>query len=209
MKKSLTFFLFFFLLGELSAQCSIEQLTFNSGTGTASNSTTTIGQSFKACDDGVIEAITVKVNFMGTAPIMSQLKIAKANTTNSNLLHTQVVSISDMGDVELQLNTPIAVKKDSTYSFSLGGDGDPLNISFSSSFGDTYDDGALFRNATVLSTADLFFIVGIGATPSAEQPIPTLSEWGLLILGLLTLNLSVFLIQSKVSNDKKIILSEL
>lgn len=73
---------------------------------------------------------------------------------------------------------------------------------------DAYPDGVGTSNGNytnptfnagvgILGTADMtFFMIISPATPSiSSTPIPTMSQWGLLIFGLLIMNLSVFYVQ--------------
>ena len=191
------FSLLFLFQNNLIGQCtSIDQLFANSGTGTAVNSTTTVGQSFISCKDGKIDKITVRVDVMGATPINSVLKIADGLNTSTNVIHTQNIVINGMGDLEIDLTTPVALVNGNTYSFSLGGAGDALTIGFSSALGDVYPDGTLFQNTTPLTTADLFFKISY----QVLAPIPTLSQWGLLIVALLVLNLGSFMIRREELN---------
>lgn len=246
------------------------QSTANTGTGTNVNSTTVIGQSFIACEDGLLSKITVRVATMSNATINTELRVAEGNNTDENRLHTQPIMITGTGDLEINLSKTVELTAGQTYAFSLGGAGDDFMVSFSSSTGDTYSGGTLFQNTTALSTADLFFNLLIlpivpttsidfgeitnsptipvisNGSPIANQiitaldlpagtytfstnppagtaltgpvtvtvrnaggtivgmfnitfniPIPTMSQWGGLIFGLLILNLAIFTIRRK------------
>jgi len=153
----------------------------------------TIGQSFTACRDGQIEFIKIRVNTMDPGPQSTILKIARGANTSCNVLHTQNVTINGMGDLTIRLNRSLPVINGAVYSFSLGGSGDAFNIGYSTSLGDVYTGGTLFRNTTPIPTGDLYFRIGFGAVF-----IPTMGQWSLFIFGRLILNMGVFSIRRRV-----------
>lgn len=197
MRKFLTFLLIPFFAAQLTAQCSlIEQTTKNTASPTTNvDASTIIGQSFKSCRDGQLNTITINVTLpIGVTEAKTTLSVAAGETTNSGILHTQAVTISASGEVVINLTNPVKVKNNQTYTFFFGGSGDAFGIAISSSLGDTYTEGALLQGNTPLVNTDLFFKLALGAIPIVA-PIPTMSEWGLLVLALLILNLGIFYVQ--------------
>ncbi|MFK7983718.1 MAG: hypothetical protein AB8G86_27325 [Saprospiraceae bacterium] len=205
MRISLIILLFIFSITQIKAQCtSIEQLTKN--TAAASPTTmvvggTIIGQSFKACRTGQLTAMTISVVLpIGANKAETTLSVANGAATSSAILHTQPVTLNASGDVEIKLTAPVDIENNRTYTFFLGGAGDPFDIAISSELGDRYTDGTLIQNGTALANFDLFFKLKLG--PSVL--IPTMSQWGMMIFGLLIFNLAIFCIR----RTEQLLLSE-
>lgn len=195
MRKFLTFLLIPFFAAQLTAQCSlIEQTTKNTASPTTNvDAGTTVGQSFKSCRNGQLNTITVNVTLpIGVTEAKTTLSVAVGETTNSGILHTQSVTINASGEVVINLTNPVKVKNNQTYTFFFGGSGDAFGIAISNSLGDLYADGTLIQNNNPLMTTDLFFKLTLGATLA---PIPTMSEWGLIVFALLILNLGIFYVR--------------
>ena len=121
------------------------------------------------------------------------LKINEGGNTTGNIIHTQTVPISNSfsGDLTVVIDKEVPLLQGRPYTFSLTW-ADPGTITFSNNSGDMYPDGViLINNVPSMGGADLYFAVYQGQ----EIFIPTMSEWGLLIFGLLVLNIGVFFVQ--------------
>ena len=153
-----------------------------------------IGSSFEACESGTVDSI--------------QIRFSPSNTsTSANLILRNVAMIAMGGGSvgatsEYQqsvtfpmgastqtfvLTTPYPVVKDSSYAWILDGSADEIvDAEF---FNNLYPRGGAMEdtgNSTPATNIDLAFRVFI--TPSSIAPvIPTLGEWGLIILGLVFL----------------------
>lgn len=184
------------------AQCSlIEQTTKNSTSPTTPvDASNIIGQSFIACRTGQLNTITINVTLpSGVTEAKTRLSVAAGSTTNSGVLHTQAITINASGEVVIDLTKPVKVENNQTYTFFVGGTGDSFGIAISSTLGDRYTSGTIIRNNIPLTTTDLFFKLSLGAIPvvAVTAPIPTMSQWGLIVFALLILNFAIFYIQRK------------
>lgn len=178
------------------ADCQIDNTADPSGATLSTGSKVlTYGQVFKACDDGVVYAITINTDGGDI-----QLFLAKGDGTTLDLSTPyETFAGSAAGDVTLNLTNPFSVENGEKYAFAIGNvdgvlfDWNPDNM----------DDGQnAFRYSGGVFTAqpnnDLYYAVNIKFTP-----IPTLSTWGLLLLGLLLLNLSIYFIHNLVLLKKE------
>lgn len=196
--------LFLFPSFFLDAQCTIEQTTFNASAPVATEISMTkeIGQTFKACGSGKLLDIMVKIESVMSSPVVMDLKIIEGIDTvgaTVTLLHTQSVTVNSSGDLTFTLDTPVNLEDGKSYTFSLIATSmNTSAIRVSSTTGDQYSDGEVLINQNFLPSrnTDLYFRVNIAGPiidpTTGSATIPTLSQWGLLIFGLLILNISVF-----------------
>ncbi|MEM1122852.1 MAG: hypothetical protein AAGJ18_20575 [Bacteroidota bacterium] len=162
-----------------------------------------VGQQFTACETGFIESIELQIDFdvSTTTPKTGDVDFYLVSGDGSNIgigspLQT-FTNITD-GIISLQLTHKFVVKSGQMYAFAVGGAdlaAITLDMMPNSS---TADTGALigFDATNVFSTqtpSDLYFAVTIGV-----EQIPTLSDWCLLIFGLLVLNLGIYLVQQRI-----------
>ena len=99
-----------------------------------------------------------------------------------------------IGVVTINLSTPFPVINGTLYRLEIS----PVLglVRPDASSIDVYSGGDYTANGNYIVGSDLAFQATI-ATPVVNNPIPTLSQWGLLIFGLLILNLSTFLVQRR------------
>lgn len=187
LKKYLCLLIFssFLSINYTLANCTIDNTADPSGS-TIPTGPLTYGQVFQACDDGIVSSITIN-----TTGGDIQLFLAAGDGTTLDLSTPyQTFAGSPAGDVTLNLTNPLIVKNGEKYAFAIGNvagvlfDWNPDNM----------DDGQnAFRYSGGIFTAqpisDLYYAVTI-----KFAAIPTLSTWGLLLLGLLLLNLSIYFI---------------
>ena len=208
------------------ANCTITQTTFTTGNAglrargfcpfTVNKSA--VGQSFIACESGLLESIEVDVSNLtggpvapGTDPYTGQqttLAIsAAAHTLSPDFSQTVNLSI---GVNVLVLSIPFPVTAGNTYSFSLTPPDAPSNCQGSSQLNlltqrntNPYPDGIAFQinitNGTppIPSSHDLKFEVQITSVAPPSAGIPTVSEWGLAILSFLFLTFATVAIRRR------------
>lgn len=202
MKQLLFVLLTFFLLPTSGkSNCTIDNNNeINGDTPTAGLKI--IGQQFIACETGFVESIELQIDFDITSTTLTTgnldfyIQAGNGSTITVGTPHQVFNNISD-GPITLQLATPFAVTKGQHYAFAVGGsniqaitfDMNPNNSSADVLFAFEIDNADTFDEQM---PSDLYFAVNISV-----PFIPTLSQWGLLVLGLLVLNLSVHIIQRK------------
>jgi len=156
------------------------------------------GQTFVACQTGNIESIEIGVN-TGNYELY-------LGTPNGGLLPNlqqtfQVTGPSTIPTV-INLNTPFPVIAGNTYEFQFT---NPTSLfSFQENMPSDYIDGfATINGVELISfiggiTHDLDFDVVIAPSPiQVQAQVPTMSQWGLFVFGLLVLNVSVFFVQRR------------
>ena len=156
---------------------------------------TETGQSFTACGTGFITEITVNFNSIITAGDAT-LKITTGTPAPITAPeYTQTVNIAAIGDLTIPLTTPFPVTNATQYSFSLLGIGaTSVNMNFNGA--DVLAGGRFFQNTNAFGGGfDLRFSLSIAAT---DPNIPTLGQWGLIILGLLLVVCGIVAIRDRV-----------
>ena len=191
MKKLLSniFILFILPSQALMGQCIIEQNVITTPISVAA--TEEIGQSFTSCSSAYLDSIKVNISNLSMSSIQLKLSVFKGITTTNNLLHTQLIQVNNPGMLVIPIDKKVFVEEDVSYTFSFIGVNGHGNIDYAQTLGDTYTGGQLIRNNTPLNSFDLFFSVYISQKPF----IPTFSQWGLFIFGLVVLSLGIFLLR--------------
>ncbi len=203
-----SFFLFCLPTTYSAAHCTVSYNDSGSmGSGVIDNGHRQ-GQSFIACATGTITSISLPVN-TGTATASGhELRIA-AGTTTSALTSPVLATFNTAGGAEtitIPLPTPFPVIGGQTYTLEY--QSAATNIVVVGCNACDYPDGnryfAIPGGAFVSQPAfDMIFSVTIATAPSS---IPTLSEWGLIILALLLMTFgTLYLINSQFSLPKKTI----
>lgn len=158
------------------------------------------GQQFFACQTGNITSIQIQ-----TSGGDIDLYLVKGNGSSITIGNTyEVFPSQPAGLVTLNLTIPFATTAGEEYAFAIGNvtevtfDNLPVGVPKDPS---VPNGGFSFEitNANVFSEiflSDLVFGVQI-ASPPPVPVIPSLSSWGLLILGLLILNLSLLSLKNK------------
>ena len=175
----------------LAAQCSIIQSA--SDNTLVVSAAEEVGQSFTACNGGSLDSIKVMISNLSMASVTLELKIATGGNTTTGVFHTQMVTTSISGMLSIPINGKLILTKNQLYTFSVVGTAGSGNIDYALSLGDTYTGGNALRNNSAFIMADLEFSVFMGG----ELFVPTMSQWGLFIFGLLILNVSVFYVQRR------------
>lgn len=164
------------------------------------------GQSFTSTADGVITSISLKVdnNNIEQGDLKLWIGVNPPNNVifplNSPAQATATVNATNLkGIVTFDFsNNPFPVKKGEKYRFQFNSTAAGGMI-FSSSFVDTYPDGDNYDAGGDANIGfDLVFSIAIH-----ETIIPTLSQWGLFLFGLLILNLGVFFL-GKLETNKRL-----
>ncbi|MEM6320457.1 MAG: IPTL-CTERM sorting domain-containing protein [Bacteroidota bacterium] len=166
-----------------------------------------VGSSFIACNDGAV--MSLAINFaasnVGNAAanlIFRDVAMAGRNVAGTTQEYIQVINVSGGGGIQtFTLTTPYPVKGGETYAWLIE---TPTAFEISTSTGNganLYPNGGAMNNAAFVTPSpliDLVFQVEIAASESeSNTPIPTMSQWGLLIFALLIMNLSVFYVQRR------------
>lgn len=176
------------------AACTIDNTGDPSGATLPTGSKVlTYGQVFTACADGILSTITVNTDGGDI-----QLFLEEGDGTMLDLsTPLQTFTGSPAGDITLNLANTFLVEDGEKYAFAIG-NVDGVLFDWSP---DNMDDGQnAFRYSGGTFTAqpnnDLYYAVNIADLPVvAANKIPTLSQWGLLIMALLLMNLSIYFIR--------------
>lgn len=191
------FFLLFLMTGN-GQTCTINQPLSSSSTISSplGGADTEKGQNFLACGTGVITAVSFEIGSITTVG-NTVLTISTGSTTNGGG-YTQTVNVATTGVLNIPLATPFPVIDGNQYAISLAEDGFPARFHMRFQRSDVIPNSAAFSNNGTISTAvDCAFSVTITAPVVATAPIPTMSQWGLLIFGLLIMNLSIFYVHRR------------
>ncbi len=200
MKKLILVFslLCLFLFAPYFAQaCSINGIDSN-GTGLGSGPGNVLfAQTFVACETGVVTSVSFRNHTNGTAGT-NNFKIGTSTNPPSSLLGGgvyQTFASNGGGEtITITLSTPFAVTSGSVYVFEVQSTTNSLNLAAVST--SDYADGSLyFDNGggfnALSNSYDLDFSVEISSVD-----VPTLSQWGLIILALLLMTLgTLYLVQ--------------
>ena len=200
----------------IAANTTIQSTGFPAEQNGLSSTPNTIrnGQTFIATQDGAITSISIKGNDNMGSPANTYASTVNLfldlDPGDGNIIPSAVYQTFDFTNVTgtntINLTTPFPVVSGRTYRFefqipvvaNLRLDANTFaaapNI-------DTYTGGVFTGNGTYNTNFDLNFSLTI---VSPQNPIPTLSQWGLLIFGLLVINLGIVLIykQELVLSDK-------
>lgn len=176
-------------------------------TGQAINATINLEQSFIAECTGLITSIDLRILAIisGDATLIISSGPAPSIHIPGQVLHTQSINVNTVGFPAFNLTTPISVVEGQEYSFGLKGSATTdfaLGYDIINSFpnGQLYQNGGIVTPVTSTTGDDAAFQINIVPLPP-PPPIPTISQWGLLIFGLLLLNLSIFYIRRKEANS--------
>jgi len=202
-----TFLFCFAALLCFSPQYTYAQCTIHTRDGGLVNSTTSndhFGQTFLPCADGEITSISVTANeiaeqaFAGTY----ELYIAVEPGNSIAIPAIPVASrtfISAPGDLEVitfTLVTSFPVSSGTTYRFVVDNTSGNTRIRFTNN---DYADGNLITHANGYATSNnLDFEINMTSAAPTSAGIPTLSEWGLIILALSFMTMgTLYLVQPK------------
>lgn len=181
------------------AQCSITQLFANNTF--SANMSDEVAQSFKACSFANIDSLKIRIASLSMATVNLSLKINEGGNTSGSVIHTQTVPVSSTGDLTIIIDKAVPLSSGKPYTFSLTW-ASAGTISFSDGgASDMYPDGvSLINNIPSVAGADLYFAVYQGK----EIFIPTMSQWGLFIFGLLLVNFSLMFMHHLQSYQSKV-----
>ena len=162
------------------------------------------GQQFLACETN--DLLSVQVQTVSGGTIDLYLVAGDGNAINYGTPY-QTFSAQPSGLVTLNLTNPFSVTSGNLYSFAIGNPVTGLDVVFDMTpVGAPVNPGIpdgqhafSYSDAGVLSlstASDLVFGINIGVpvVVAAISPIPTMSQWGLVIFGLLIMNLGVFFV---------------
>ena len=201
---------FLFIWATGYGQCTID------ATGSSSNSAQLgqtfgqpliLAQTFKACQDGNITQLTLQTGTpQGNVPLDFTLSFFSGNDPNNPgpLLHSQTVTIGPNTTFQTSLSTPVPVTNNSDYHFTL----EIINPNaLSVDFMDipittlTYSDGRYYDKFgpnpffPASPSDNLAFTLTIA--PAGPTTVPTLSEWGLILLGLIVVSIGTITVWRK------------
>ena len=199
MHKNIFLFLCLFALFQpltMKADCTLDNTSNLNGI-TPRPAGTIYGQNFLACETGTINSILLNLSAGGT--IDFYMVAGDGNGTINAAVPYQTFAVGAGGMFTFNFSTPFPVTAGNLYSFALRGadvaaDGSPMpaidpNVpdgqsSFLISSGGAY---------SAMAALDLYFL--ISNKGPVVKPIPTMSQWGLWIFGLLVMNMGVFFVQ--------------
>lgn len=193
--------LIFPFISQGTSICTIDNTMDPNGPITVMPAGALVGQQFVACETGSLAFIKLDVKFKTVAG--GAIDLYLVNGTGATIsAGSPLKTFTGLSDGMQTLNLSggqFIVQEGERYAFALGGAqvdqitldmtpvGAPANPNLPDGLFAFAISGGTFSEQM---PTDLFFSVGISFTP-----IPTLSQWGLLILGLLVLNLGSFVIR--------------
>ncbi|MGB0932544.1 MAG: IPTL-CTERM sorting domain-containing protein, partial [Chitinophagales bacterium] len=183
----------------ISAQCLVHGVGTSNMTFQTNSSFSIVGQTFEACQTGEITSVSFGFS-SGTLASTHNLRIGPSINTPTTTLGTGIYqTFSTSGGTEnviINLNTPFAVNAGTIYAVEF--EAVPFNsidIKYASS--NDYPTGQYYDDDTG-SVTSLDYDFGVTIQPSSTPTVPTLSEWGLIILALSFMTLgTLYLLQPK------------
>ena len=207
MRKNVFLLIWLFVLClplNMKADCTLDNTSNLNGT-TPRPVGINYRQSFLACETGTINSILLnyQFNLNPVGPLDFYMVAGDGNGTINAASPYQTFAVGAGGMFTFNFSTPFPVTAGNLYSFALRGadvtaDGSPMpaidpNVpDGQSSF---LISSGVMPMYSPMAAQDLYFLIS-NKGPVVE-PIPTMSQWGLLIFGLLVLNMGVFFVQRK------------
>lgn len=199
-------FLVFFCSQTVHADCIIQHNNIN--TGNQIFPPNSWGQTFIPCESGVITEITFELLFNGNAPVTThELRIATSPVVPTAALGSPVLETfstagtSGAETITIPLSTPFAVTAGQTYAFEIRLAG---SLSLASCTTCTYPDGNRYTTSTnnTSLTNEPAIDFNFSVTIVEADSVPTLSEWGLIVLALLLMTLgTVYLLKPNLRQE--------
>lgn len=183
----------------LSADCTLDNTDDLNGF-TPDPSGTIFGQSFLACETGRINSILLNIQTGGTIDLF--LTSGDGQLINLQQPHQTFSNVDVAGNkmVTFTFEEPFVVAEGQLYSIGVRGTIVNYDRSPTITIDPTADDGqssfiiAMDGTYTSRANSDLYFRISSIPPLPISAPIPSMSQWGLLIFGLLVLNLGVGLV---------------
>lgn len=197
----------------LSANCNVHQLDGGDGfkaCNPAAPCMTSFGQTFEACQTGFVH--TISVTFRGDASQTFGLggyTMTMGQPTGGIIsTNSQAFQLNAVGPTTVTFANPVPVNAGTTYEFQIKPD-QMVHYGVAVDGLADYPDGNFTINGVLASQIDMDFTVDIrdepdsvgdpGVNPpttgpgpgSGPAPVPTLGEWGLIILGQLFLIIGI------------------
>lgn len=171
------------------SQCTVNALNSGSAIGKVSKVSLTdpFWQSFIPCQTGEITSISFRLASSSLAGT-NELYIVSNIVPLPPLIQT-FTNAGGAETITINLTTPFPVNSGTSYFFGLL-QGVQLDLQVRDP--NSYLDGTLVGNS-----ADLNFELQIGPSSVVATPVPTVGQWGLIILGIILISISVVTIQSK------------
>lgn len=167
----------------LAAPAAAQTIVSGENLPTTTGPVTFAGSSFRATVTGTVTTIRVRPRAAGTTDLYlyNGPNTGAANAAGTPAVTQLGVTLTDRsvlgGFDEFVLTTPLPVTAGSTYAFAFGAG----TFTRNSGAGNTYADGVAFVSGTSSQGSDWTFEVV--QVPAA--PVPTLSEWAMILLGLM------------------------
>ncbi len=192
----------------LHAQCSVHTIGTSNFDGEWDALGDIAGQTFQACQTGDITSISIGLGGDAVANTNNILRIGAITPPVSSVMgigtYQTFNTPSGAGTLVITLSTPFPVIAGNNYAFEVeNGGGNDWNFLLSTA--NDYADGNLYQDVPAFGgfnsfsgapNADLDFEVNIQPSSSSSTDVPTLSEWGLIILALLLMTLgTLYLVQ--------------
>lgn len=185
------------LVNPVLAQCN-ESNAQSTSNRVAGHSNT--GQSFTASCAGDIISVTIEWGTLPTAGSNSNdrvLNIYDGPLCTSPLLHTQVIPVSSIvvGNNTFVLTAPVSINAGEVNAWEISDAGQTGDAAHGVAWvsGGAYSGGNAWYSCSQLTSLDNNFDVQIGNPP----PVPTLSQWGLILLCLVMVSLGVIAVRRK------------
>lgn len=180
-----------------TAAATAQTIVQNVGDTTISGGQAGFGQAFTATLTGTVTQIQVRPR--SNATVTMHFYSGPGSGTNGSVgtpASSQTVNLVDTGSntsgfQTIVLSTPLPVTAGQQYAFAI----DQTLVQFAVASSDPYAGGTmlLVYNAPTFGGADLAFTV----TEVAAAPVPTMSEWMMILFGLMLAGGAAFYIQRR------------
>lgn len=173
------------------------------------NGSTSIGQSFTTARTGFLTEFEIQVVSPPTSgqvtyrvwkngDIRPTVSFTGPGLVKNDKVGEGTISVNNAGLQTLVLPTPIPLDANTVYVVEIFGRGLFLRYEFPQSYG----EGRILWSSNLFGCCDLRFTATIiNSLPSEEKIIPAFSEWGVIIFGLLVLNLGIFFIYRRIAEQ--------
>jgi hypothetical protein len=175
--------------GSARAGCTISQTS----TTNTSGSFFSLGQSWTATCDGVLSNVTVNIG-SATAGTLTLSIYSGESVAPGNLLYSQPITFSDTGVQSLNLTGTVNITNGKQYTFVVTSTLNELQFLYSTL--NPYTDGKACTVGGFVASSDLYFTATI-SDAAPVQSVPSLSEYGMIIMAVILINISMFAIRKR------------
>lgn len=206
MQKIILAFLFFLLNLSINAQC-VEPAAFITYAGGAARystagATAQVGSSFQACMTGELTKIVIRFDTINDGNLNSKLifrdvllpgLVGTVGATNE--YEQDIVITPGVGFQEFILTTPYPVVGGTSYAWFIQRGMGPAIYIEGDAFGNLYPEGGSMNGLSGSPNANVDLLFQVSISPAFQ--IPTLSQWGIIMLSLVTMIFGLLTIKQR------------